>query len=317
MDVAAGNAEPDRERCDPLKSGDMAADRRYEYARAAAADGDWRVAADLLEQALERAPHWSPAWFALGQARERLAQTGEAAQAYAAALAADPQDRCGAGTRLALIDGAGAAHKLPRAYVARLFDDYAARFDEHLGEALAYRGPALIVEALDAHAPRRRFARCVDLGCGTGLAGQALRERVDTLVGVDLSPAMIAKARQKAIYDALCVGDIVDFLREGRAGAADLIVAADVLVYVGDLSALFVAAERAMAPSGLLAFSLERSEGPGFQLGQGSRFAHARAYVETAADAAGLRVASQSEVSTRREGGREVPGLVCLARKAP
>ena len=76
----------------------------------------------------------------------------------------------------------------PQAYVARLFDDYAPRFDAHLIESLAYRAPALIADALDSAAPGRRFAHALDIGCGTGLMGQAVRGRVDHLTGVDLSP---------------------------------------------------------------------------------------------------------------------------------
>ena len=96
---------------------------------------------------------------------------------------------------------ASAAGALPQAYVARLFDDYAWRFDKHLIKNLGYRAPALIAEALSAVAPDRRFALALDLGCGTGLMGEALRGRVDRLTGVDLSAAMIAKARERGVYD--------------------------------------------------------------------------------------------------------------------
>ena len=86
---------------------------------------------------------------------------------------------------------------LPPAYVARLFDDYAWRFDKHLIKNLGYRAPALIAEALSGVASDRRFASALDLGCGTGLMGEALRDRTDHLTGVDLSQAMIAKARER------------------------------------------------------------------------------------------------------------------------
>ena len=54
---------------DPLACPDLIAHVRYAYAKAAAEDGDWAVAAELFEQAAERAPRWAPTWFALGDDR--------------------------------------------------------------------------------------------------------------------------------------------------------------------------------------------------------------------------------------------------------
>ncbi|MGD0762892.1 MAG: tetratricopeptide repeat protein [Roseiarcus sp.] len=86
-----------------LACGDLLAYRRYAYARSAADDGDWRAAAEALEQALERAPGWAPAWFALGEAREKLGDRDGAAEAFRAALDADPSDAQGAAARPALL----------------------------------------------------------------------------------------------------------------------------------------------------------------------------------------------------------------------
>lgn len=287
----------------------MTADSRYAYARAAAADGDWRAAAEVLEQALERAPNWASAWFSLGEARLKLGETQRAAAAFDAALAADPADTHGAANHLALLRG-GAPHSIPPAYVARLFDDYAARFDDHLVVQLGYRGPELIVAALDKVAGARGYARCLDLGCGTGLAGAALRSRVDVLRGVDLSPAMIAMARQKNIYDQLEVGELVAFLNAGEPGSADLIVAADVLMYIGELGAVLAAVSRALAPRGRFVFTLETHAGEGARLGEHLRFAHAPPGVVAQAEKAGLAVRASLEVSMRRETGVDVAGMV-------
>lgn len=294
---------------------DLVVHSRYAYARAAAEDGDWRAAADVLEQALERAPGWPPALFALGEARAKLGEEVGAIAAFRSCLEADPQDRQGAAARLSLLGAAPAARALPQAYVARLFDDYAPRFDKHLTETLAYRGPALILEALDAVAPARRFARAIDLGCGTGLAGAALSGRVDRLAGVDLSPAMVAKARALGVYESLEVGDIVACLA-GFEAALDLIVAADALVYFGDLGDVFRAAARALAPNGLFVLTLETFAGEGFRLAETMRFAHAPAYLEAQAAAAGLRPLAMREASMRREAGREAPGIVGVLTRA-
>jgi predicted TPR repeat methyltransferase len=300
---------------DLLVCDDPIAERRYAYARAAARDGDWAAAAQVLEQALELAPNWPPAWFALGEARERLGEKDGAADAFGAALAADPSDAQGAAGRLALLGEGSRLDALSPAYVARLFDDYAARFDAHLAGELGYRGPQLIAAALD-RLDSRRFSRCIDLGCGTGLSGAALRERVDTLIGVDLSPRMIAKARETGLYDSLEVGGAVAFLASPAARSADLIVAADVFAYIGDLGPIFEAVARALANGGWLAFSVETCEGEGYRLGPAMRFAHSDPYVRETANLAGLRRRLLTHVSIRREAGLDAPGLLGVyARK--
>jgi predicted TPR repeat methyltransferase len=300
---------------DPLASGDLVADRRFAYAKAEAAGGDLSAAAELFEQTLERAPDWAAAWFALGEAREKLGDLDAAAQAFRATLAADPADAQGAAARLALIGRGDVPDTLPPAYVARLFNDYAWRFDKHLTKNLGYRAPALIADALSAAAPGRRFASALDLGCGTGLMGEALRDHLDRLTGVDLSAAMIAKARERGIYDELVIGDAVAPMRE-RPSAFDLIVAADVLVYVGDLAPLFTAVGTALTADGLFAFSVEACEGDGFKLEPTMRFAHSRAYVEATASEAGMGPVFVQTASTRRESGADAPGLICVLQRA-
>jgi predicted TPR repeat methyltransferase len=301
---------------DPLAAGDLIAERRFAYAKAAAEEGDLGAAAELFEQAVERAPHWAAAAFALGETREKLGDLDAAARAFRQSLAADPADAQGAEARLALIGRGKAPPALPQAYVARLFDDYAPRFERHLVDNLGYRGPALIAAALSVAAPGRRFAYAIDLGCGPGLMGEALRGQVDCLTGADLSPAMIAKAGERGIYDRLIVGDAAALLACEPPGALDLIVAADACPYIGDLEALFAVAATALAEDGLFAFTVELGEGDGFRLQPTMRFAHSRAYVEATAAGAGLDPVVVQEASTRREAGRDAPGLVCVFRRS-
>ncbi|RBP12878.1 putative TPR repeat methyltransferase [Roseiarcus fermentans] len=295
---------------DTLVSQDPIADRRYVYGKGAADDGDFRTAADLFEQALEQAPGWPAALFALAEARERLGERDAAVAAFRGALAADPGDPFGASARLALIGATAQPDGLPRAYVTRLFDDYAPRFERHLLDALGYRAPALIVEALDAVAPGRRFASAIDLGCGSGLMGAAIRGRVGRLDGVDLAPSMVARAREIGAYDAVETADAVERLDRAPPSAFDLILAADALCYFGDLAPVFAACRGALADDGLVAFTVEAFEGAGFRLLRGLRFAHAPSHVEDAARAAGLRVARLLTASARREADVEAPGLV-------
>ena len=198
--------------------------------------------------------------------------------------------------------------------MARLFDDYAPRFDRHLRDTLGYRGPELILAALDEVAPGRRFREALDLGCGSGLAGRALRARVDRLVGVDLSAGMVEQARATGVYEELAAADLVAFLAGRPEGQADLAVAADALVYLGDLHPVCAAAAAALAPGGLFAFTIESGEAA-FALGPALRFRHSDAHVREAAGAAGLTVVRLEPASTRVEAGAEAPGRVAALRK--
>jgi len=179
-----------------------------------------------------------------------------------------------------------------------------------LREGLNYSGPELIAEALEAHAPARRFSCALDLGCGTGLAAVPLRPRCVWLEGVDLSARMVEEARSRGLYDSLTVGDAETFLAAAE-GRYDAIVAADALVYVGDLQPIFRAAARATAAGGLIVLTLETLfGGEGFALAPSMRFRHAPAYVERTAQAAGFKILSIEARSTRIEHDTPVPGLV-------
>ncbi len=297
---------------DPLACVDLIAWRRYAYGKAAANDGDFAAAAEMFEQALEQAPDWPPASFALAEAREKLGDVDGAADAFRKTLEADPSDAQGALPRLALIGRADPPPVLPHAYVARLFDDYAPHFDAHLTQQLHYRGPTLIAGALNAAAPGRRFAHALDIGCGAGLMAAAMRSQIDRLTGVDLSPAMIAKAHERGLYDTLKTADALGFLANSPPCAFGCILAADALCYFGDLKPILAASRRALAEVGLLAFSIETFAGEGFRLQRTMRFAHARGYVEPVAREAGFAPLLVRRASTRTEAGAEAPGLICV-----
>ena len=266
-------------------------------------------------QALEVDPGWAAAWFALGEARQRLGLLAAARAAFAEALRLDAADHQGASLRLAAIDGR-AVGALPRAYVARLFDDYAPRFNAHLTGDLRYRGPAVLCDAVQRVAPGRRYERALDVGCGSGLAGAVFRSLADHLSGVDLSPAMIEEARRAEWYDALSVEDAVDYLCAQPPGSLDLIFAADVFVYLGDLGPALAAIQRALASSGLIAFTVEAEPGQAFGLGEALRFRHSEAYLARALVEVGLRPLTLRAASTRREAGGDVAGLVVVAGHA-
>jgi predicted TPR repeat methyltransferase len=300
-------------------SGDLRADRRFLYAEASAAEGNYAAAAELLEQCLEIVPDWVPAWFALGGARERLGDFAAAIAAYERALTGDREGVLGASMALARLGAAPIPATAASAYVARLFDQYAPRFEAHLVDGLGYRAPDLlrdaVAEVCGRTNRRMHFARALDLGCGTGLAGAAFRDCVEHLEGIDLSAGMIARARAKRIYDALCVCDVIDHLQAAANHAFDLIFAADVLVYIGDLRPLFTQLARVLASGGLFAFTAESHDGRGYVLGAQTRYAHSRSYIERVTSGTGLTVRLMQRASTRNNKGTEVGGLIVVLER--
>ena len=298
-----------------LSSGNLIADRRFEWARDLAAKGDLAAAADLLAQALELAPDYAAAWFALGELREKLGLRDGAIAAFRQAAQADRDDRHGA--RLHLIRlGDQPLAGMPESYVRALFDGYAPGFDQALTQGLSYRAPELLLRAVEASGARMKFGSALDLGCGTGLSGAAFRPFCDWLVGLDLSPAMLAQARGKGLYDRLVEGDVLRFLSDEAAAKAryHLVLAADVFMYLDDLVAVSKAAAEVLAPTGLLAFSVETHDGDGVMLRETLRYAHGAAHVRAALSAAGLKLVSLDSAATRTEKKVPVPGLVCVAR---
>jgi predicted TPR repeat methyltransferase len=302
-----------------LSSGDLVADRRFDFARDLQLKGDLVAAADLLLQATELAPGFASAWFTLGEIRERLGERDEAIAAFRRARAADPDDRHGASLRLTLL-GAEKLSAMPPAYVRALFDQYAPKFEAALVDDLGYRGPALLFKAvLAARAAIRKpafFRRALDLGCGTGLAAHAFAAQADEFIGIDLSPRMIERARATGLYARLEVAEMVEGLRGKPDASADLILAADAAVYLSDLVPLLREAKRVLAAGGLLAFTLETHGGDGVILGKGLRYAHGAGYLRASIEAAGLALSRLEELSARNEDNTPVPGLVGVAAKS-
>lgn len=299
-----------------MSSGDMIADRRFDYARDLQLSGDLVAAADLFQQATDLAPGFATAWFTLGEVREQLGDRAGAIMAFRSARRTDAGDRNGAGLRLMRL-GADELSAMPSTYVTALFDQYAPKFDMALGD-LGYRGPAVLLQAVHdagAGAAPAFFHHVIDLGCGTGLAARAFAADNDGIIGIDLSPRMIELARATGLYATLEVADIVDALTNKPNASADLILAADVLVYVHDLAPLLAEAARVLMPGGLLALTAETHGGDGVVLVQGLRYAHSAGHLRSSIAAAGLSLRLLDSASSRHESGAPVPGLVAVAAK--
>jgi predicted TPR repeat methyltransferase len=209
--------------------------------------------------------------------------------------------------------GVGAPpERAPAAYVKALFDQYAGHFDRHLTGVLGYRTPALLAAAIGRHVTGTDLST-VDLGCGTGLCAPFLRPLSRRLLGVDMSDKMLEQARAGGLYDELVCADIDACLAE-RPQAFELVVAADVLVYFGDLQALFGAVRAALRPGGWFCFSTEAIEEGEFTLLPSNRYAHAPAYLERLAAAHGFTILDAERAALRSEHGAEVEGQLLVLR---
>ncbi|RKE86319.1 methyltransferase domain-containing protein [Rhizobium sp. AG855] len=307
-----------------FSSGDVIADRRADYARMLADNGEHEAAVELMEQALELAPDWPAGLVRLADYAEKAGVPDKAVAALRKVLERDAEDLFGARLKLALLGAEEVPDAPPSAYVEALFDDYADRFDKALVERLDYTVPGKLAALVAEHHPER-FHTTVDLGCGTGLFGAEIRERTARLEGFDLSVNMLTKAEEKQLYDLLAKADLsldstasglfADDLPQARA---DLVSAADVLMYLGDLGNAFSLASALAAPGALFAFSVEDAgEGDGFQLAPSLRYAHSEAHVRARLTENDFELITLRRTTIRMDGGKPVLGILFLASRRP
>ncbi len=294
-------------------SGDLLADRRYEYARAYFDAGDHVAAVDLYLQALELAPGWLPALVGATDALVSVGRQDEAEPLLREAAERDVDGLFGTSLRLAALGLAEVPAAPPEAYVRGLFDDYADRFETALVDELGYRAPWLIADLIEKVRPGAIFARGTDLGCGTGLMAEALKGRVGHFSGCDLSSEMIARAEAGRRYQALAVAEATAFLSE-RTETLDLVTAADVLVYIGALDSLFRHVAVRLAPGGLFAFTVEESDEGDLVLRDSLRYAHGEAYVRRVLGEAHLSIADLARGVLRYDRGAPIRGMIVVAR---
>jgi predicted TPR repeat methyltransferase len=270
--------------------------------------GEALLAADLLPTAiaeLQRALRLDPG---LARARALVAaawlKAGEADKALEALRALDEPPP-------AMVAAAEAIKQAPRSdpgYVRHLFDQFSADYDNRMIGQLGYAAPQILLDLAAMVMAGRQKLAILDLGCGTGLAGAAFRPLAARLDGVDLSPAMIGKARVRQIYDSLAVADLETALSKPGLGY-DLILAADTLVYLGDLSRTFEAVHARLHPDGFFLFTVEKAAGQGFDLGPKRRWRHSEAYLRYLAGRTGFQVMGLVAAAPRHEAGQPVEGF--------
>jgi predicted TPR repeat methyltransferase len=246
----------------------------------------------------------------------------------------------------------------PRAYVSSLFDYYASNdYDAHL-LSLEYRGPQLLWEAFDRQQQQQpprvgclADLKVLEIGCGSGLVGRYFRERGCgySFEGCDLSPVMVRTAKDAIftkppgddptnidmVYSKVVEGDAATFLSTHSAGAhnnnegdrgADLVLAGDVLCYIGRLDELFASVGSSLRDGGLFIFTVEAGtekargvgdawKSAGFTLRSTGRFAHSQAYIEALAEAHGMKVERMHAEMLRRDGTESIHGFVCTLER--
>jgi predicted TPR repeat methyltransferase len=300
----------------------------------------WQPAVDALARALKIVPENARLWLTYGRCQLRLGSVEPALQAFERAVAVDPDmaeawsergsllrevhrldeaARCfekaltlGAdpdlhGYYLASVRGTAVPATTPRQYVEALFDEYASEFQEHLVGKLQYRGHELLVRPLIQAG--RRYRTVLDLGCGSGLCGPLVHPFADAIDGVDVSGAMLEQARQLGLYRDLTHADLVTFLAE-TSRSADLVLAADVFIYLGDLSPVFQSVRRILEPTGCFAFTVELApEGQDIRLLPSLRYAHSESYIRRLAQTHDFKVRELFTAPLRHDQLQPVMGL--------
>ncbi len=273
-------------------------------------------------RALNHNPGNADTHYSLGVLCCDLGERDQAEAHLRRCLECDPDDKWGAGILLAHLGAAKAPDRTPEAQLLSLYDVRARFWDQEP----SYFAPALVAAGLSRHAPPSRSGArpdILDIGCGTGLVGPLVRDLAGRLEGVDLSPAMLEKAKAKGVYDTLFETDLEAFLT-GHQGSYDVILGAATLIHFGNLEALFAAVSRSLRAGGLFVFTFfpHAEDGPDHavaantSLAQSGCFTHSVSYVERLAAEAGFSVAELTKVIHEHDqAGNPVAGILAVLRR--
>jgi predicted TPR repeat methyltransferase len=260
-------------------------------------------------------PQFAKGWHTLGNLLDDAGDVEQATSAYRRALEIDPES-VEASYDLAALTDAIPPPAMPRPYVTRLFDDFAPTFERRLVADLDYRVPEALREAVAPHLPSSAATALgvLDLGCGTGLVAKQFRDLAGHITGVDLSTVMLAEARAAGSYDELVCDDVIDYMTANES-RFDLVLAADLLIYIGELEEFFAAARRVLRPGGMMAFSIETIEGSNYSLRRTRRYAHSLAYIGDLAGRHSFSILETRPTAIRRGDGGRVDGHIIVLRR--
>jgi len=271
--------------------------------------GQFNAAIDNYKQALKFKNDYAEAYCNIGSAHKAKGELDKAIDSYRQAITLEP-DLAEANHFLACLSGktTGVA---PRAYVEKLFDDYASTFEYTLVDTLEYHTPKALTEMIVQNNSDGLLGSILDLGCGTGLGGLELKQFCQNLEGIDLSKMMIEKAKVKGVYDKLIHGEIVEHLSNANLDF-DYFYSSDVFVYVGDLFEIFRLIKSRNARRGKLVFSTEHTEREGFFLEISGRYSHSKSYIKSLCDIHNYSLTSFTYTKLRKEKGNFLTGGLYL-----
>lgn len=319
-------------------------------------------------------------WFNKAHAHIKKGENKEAIESLRRTLSLEPSIAAASHMLKALSeDEAQKVSTSEEQYIRDLFNDYGSEYDNHV-KKLLYSAPRVVRQEL-AKIYRGRFnipedevrgvpagvdddSGCtvvvptikinntldiLDLGCGTGLAGAWLKDYANSLTGVDLSDGMVEVARKKMIYQNLHITSIDSYLQNDCNTDFDLVVAVDVLSYIGDLVGLFKKVSAVLRSDAHFAFTIEAiskaaddedsPEGAdparrsviddameeevaadkhrGFRLLKSGRFGYAKTYVDRVLANMGsdIEVVMSRQFSPRLDAGNPVPGYLYVVHK--
>jgi predicted TPR repeat methyltransferase len=299
-------------------------DGHYNLGNARREMGEFNLALECYHRAVSIDPGHSDAYNNLGNLLADLGSFDQAVAAFRIVLEIDP-DSANARHMAAALSGETTA-AAPPGYVRELFDAHADIYDGYIVDELEYRAPAFLrdlIEELGHGRPKGcapKFGLGLDIGCGTGLTGQALEDLATAWVGVDLSPNMIAEAAKKNLYERLHEAEIIEFLEAERGRIsphrdfADLVVAGDVFTYTGDLDPVFAGVRGCISRDGLFAFTTERVDGGGYVLNRSGRYGHDDDYIRDLAADRDFEIVAHRVRKIRTEDGVAVTGSVFVLK---
>ncbi len=284
----------------------------YNYATAQMALGHLNDAIEKFERVLVVEPEHFAALNNLAAIYMRMEERGRATELLAKAVAVNPQDTT-CSHMLRALSGEQHSAATCNDYAQNLFNNYALYYDQHVTNYLHYALPNQVIKTIDSLTVNH-FDKAVELGCGTGLSGQAIRDYCGDLHGVDIAHKMIERAREKGIYNRLTEQDALTFLQQSPH-RFNLILAVDVLPYFGALEALFQAVERTLEIEGFFIFSTEISEQYPWHLQESVRFSHHQDYLRELASASSLNLVRMQPVTARRQNNRRLMENLCVVQK--
>ena len=261
------------------------------------------------KQAICLMPGYAEAYYNLGAMHREQCRIDEAILNFRQVIALQP-DSHSAKHILAALTGEKTA-TAPQDYVERLFDNYAAKFDNSLVDNLEYQTPKAISEMVLNNTKVNLLGSVMDLGCGTGLLGEEIKNFCGYLEGIDLSAKMLNEAKKKKIYNKLIKKDILTYLSTESLNF-DYFVATDVFVYIGDLSDIFRLIKYRNKKGGKLVFSTEDYDGKDFCLRQTGRYSHSKRYIQNLCEQYGYQLSKFKTSNIRKDNNKYISGGLYL-----